>query len=420
MNFFKNIANLFSKKSNFDKEEIKKYDSTSEYTNMALSQYFSSEYDDDIFDPININNIYNKNPIVFRCVNLICSSVSSISLKVFEHDLKSNEHHSLNHNHQIVKFLENPNFSLHCSEFIEKIVYNLLIYGNVFLLRINYKNVPREIHILENSDVSILTDQKTGIIYGFKLNGISNGNSQKEYLINPISGDCDIFHLKNSFSSSGNYYGASSLEPIFQHIKYHNDMISWNSSMIKNGAKPSGAFFLKSDKNGNYSYLSEKQKLEIREQINKYSSPKNAGRPMIIQGPLEWKEFSIRPKDMDFFNADKLLIRHISNALGVPIQLLGDSDSTYNNFLEAKKMLYELTVLPILKKIICNVFNNWICKSFNSKFSRFFVDFNEDDIPVLAYRKAEKLKALKESDFLTINEKRKEMGFDPIEGCDKI
>ena len=38
-------------------------------------------------------------------------------------------------------------------------------------------------------------------------------------------------------------------------------------------------------------------KSEIEEQ---YGGGRNAGRPLLLEGGLEWKEMSLNPKDMDF------------------------------------------------------------------------------------------------------------------------
>lgn len=418
MNIFKNFFNLMKNKSE-DSEYKKKY------IDSSIDNFFLNYDSDSFFNNDSASENYVNNPIVFRAVNLLCLSSSSVELKAIECDLKNGKEYELSENNPLSKLLKTPNFFTHCSEFIEKIVYNFIVYGNVFFLKINYQGLPREIHILNQSQVQILTNSLNGKVYGYRLENFNNKDLSKEYLIDQISGDCDILHFKNLLGWKNNLYGVSSIEPIVKHIQYHNNMISWNSSMLKNGARPSGAFFVKDDKSGNFQYLSSQQIEEIQNQIQRYSSPVNAGKPMIIQGPLEWKDFSIKPKDMDFINSDKILIKHIANALGVPTQLLGESDSaSYNNFLEAKKMLFELSVLPLLNKIICSVYNHWICRPFNKKNSRisktYFIKINEESISALSDKKTDKLKSLNDCNFITINEKRKQMGLDPIEGGDKL
>ena len=55
----------------------------------------------------------------------------------------------------------------------------------------------------------------------------------------------------------------------------------------------------------------------------KYSGVKNAGRPMVLEGGLDWKPMSLTPKDMDFLEAKHAAAREIALAFGVPPMLLG-------------------------------------------------------------------------------------------------
>ena len=49
----------------------------------------------------------------------------------------------------------------------------------------------------------------------------------------------------------------------------------------------------------------------------------DAGRPMLLEGGLDWKPLSLSPKDMDFIAAKHAAARDIALALGVPPMLLG-------------------------------------------------------------------------------------------------
>ena len=45
---------------------------------------------------------------------------------------------------------------------------------------------------------------------------------------------------------------------------------------------------------------------------------KHAGRPLLLEGGLDWKPLSLSPTDMDFIEAKKSAAREIALALGVP------------------------------------------------------------------------------------------------------
>ena len=49
----------------------------------------------------------------------------------------------------------------------------------------------------------------------------------------------------------------------------------------------------------------------------------HAGRPLLLEGGLDWKPLSMTPKDMDFIEAKNSAAREIALAIGVPPMLLG-------------------------------------------------------------------------------------------------
>ena len=299
-------------------------------------------------------------------------------------------------------------------DFIEMIIYQLMINGNAFLLKIHdIENKICEIYNLNPDNIEFLFDKGGNTIIGYRYHK-ENGRF-KDYKIDRITNECDILHLKN-FNPNDNLYGLSPFTAAIGAIEQHNAAMEWNKSLLKNGARPSGALIVKNDKN---SFLTDAQRNELKKEIDYlFSGTENTGRPILLEGGIEWKDLGISPKELDFVNSDQIAVRHIANAFGVPIQMLNNSESSsYNNYLEGKKSLYENTILPLLNKIISNVYNHWVCNCFGSEY---FVTYNEDDIPALSYKKEQILNNLKNSDFLTINEKRAIFGFDPIAGGDKL
>ncbi len=76
-----------------------------------------------------------------------------------------------------------------------------------------------------------------------------------------------------------------------------------------------------------------------------------AGRPLLLEGGLDWKSMSLTPKDMDFIEAKHVAAREIALALGVPPMLLGiPGDNTYSNYQEATRSFWRSTVLPLVNR----------------------------------------------------------------------
>ncbi len=68
-----------------------------------------------------------------------------------------------------------------------------------------------------------------------------------------------------------------------------------------------------------------------------FQGTRNAGRPLLLEGGLDWKAMSLSPRDLDFMEAKHAAAREIALAIGVPPMLLGiPGDNTYSNYAEAQ------------------------------------------------------------------------------------
>ena len=98
--------------------------------------------------------------------------------------------------------------------------------------------------------------------------------------------------------------------------------------------------------------MSEVQFARLKEEIEKnYQGAMNAGRPLLLEGGLDWKPLSLTPKDMDFVEAKNAAARDIALAFGVPPLLLGlAGDNTHANYAEANRAFYRQTVIPLVRR----------------------------------------------------------------------
>ena len=91
----------------------------------------------------------------------------------------------------------------------------------------------------------------------------------------------------------------------------------------------------------------------------------NAGRPMVLEGGLDWKAIAMSPKDMDFIELLKnVAAREIALAFGVPPMLLGiPGDNTYANYAEANRSLWRQTVVPLVNRVAAAL-EHWLQPGF--------------------------------------------------------
>ena len=243
------------------------------------------------------------------------------------------------------------------------------------------------------------------------------GDYYKDFYVDKLTGKSDILHIKN-FHPLNDWYGLSPIEAAAYSIDQHNNSAMWNQALLQNGARPSGALVVKTSDNGLGGVLSEDQYRRIKSQIDEqYSGAANAGRPILLEGGLDWKEMSLSPKDMDFIQCKYSAARDIALAFGVPPQLLGiPGDNTYSNLVEARIALWEQTVIPMVENV-SDALNNWLVPMFGNDFR---LTYDLDKVSALSSRRESIWGRLESANFMTVNEKRHFVGLDPIEGGDKF
>jgi len=356
---------------------------------------------------------YVKNVIAFRAINMIANAASSVPFILYR---LTNQGKSQLKVHPLLKLLYSPSPITSKSEFIEGIVTHRLISGNAYVLMIEPKNnrkPPTELYLLRPDRVEIVPGRNNvPYIYRYTVN-----NNSYDFKVNKLTGRSAVLHLK-TFNPLSDWYGLSPIEAAAYSIDQHNQAGAWNQAMLQNGARPSGAIVVKPAKDGSSGNLSQEQYQRLKEQINDhYSGSVNAGRPILLEGGLEWKEMSLSPRDMDFIESKHSSARDIALAFGVPPQLLGiPGDNTYSNLVEARLSLWEQTVLPTLENIVCHL-NSWLTPRFGEDLC---LSYDKDAIEILMEKRQKLWKYVENASFMTLNEKREAFGLPPQPGGDEL
>jgi len=132
-----------------------------------------------------------------------------------------------------------------------------------------------------------------------------------------------LFHPVNG------HYGMSPIDAAAASIDLHNAASAWNKALLDNAARPSGALIYAA----NSCVMRGEQFARLKSELElSFQGARNAGRPLLLEGGLDWKPLSLSPKDMDFVEAKHAAAREIASALGVPPMLLGiPGDNTYSD-----------------------------------------------------------------------------------------
>ena len=214
----------------------------------------------------------------------------------------------------------------------------------------------------------------------------------------------NIIHLRG-FHPTDDHYGAGCLAAAAPAVAVHNAASEWNRALLANAARPSGALVYAGEDGG---ALSAEQFDRLKSELQAaFQGHGNAGRPMLLEGGLDWKAMSLSPADMDFAALKASAARDIALAFGVPPMLLGlPGDNTYANYREANRALWRLTLLPLAGKIL---------NGLHEGLSDWFADgasVDLDRVPALAEDREKLWAQVSSADFLSDAEKRAMLGLE--------
>lgn len=343
---------------------------------------------------------YRRNVIAHRAIAMVATAAASVPWKLTEQRGRGSRALA---QHPLLTLLNHPNPLQGGAELFEALYSHRAIAGNAYLHAVGPKDgAPLELYALRPDRVAVVPGQG-GMpkAYRYTIDGRS-----MDIAVDAITGQSRLLHVK-TFHPLDDWYGLSPMEAAAYSIDQHNQCGAWNQSLLQNGARPSGALMVKTAE-GQPGTLSESQFTRLRSQLDEqFSGAANAGRPLLLEGGLEWKEMSLNPRDMDFINIKHSAARDVALAFGVPPQLLGiPGDNTYANLKEARMALWEQTVLPLLSSIT-DALNNWLAPMFDSALT---LSLDQDAIPILAEKRDAYWARIAAADFLSAEEKRKLLG----------
>lgn len=125
----------------------------------------------------------------------------------------------------------------------------------------------------------------------------------------------------------------------------------------------------------------------------------------------------LSPRDLDFQAGKNMSAREIALAFGVPPILIGlTEDATFSNYKESRLHFWEETLLPLFDHFVSEL-NRWLVPYFGENLR---LGYDRDAIEALSLKRETMWDKIQSARFLTINEKRQAVGYDPIEGGDRF
>lgn len=343
---------------------------------------------------------YQKNVVAYRCVRTIADAIGSIPILLYEGETELSDH-------PLLKLIDRPNPMHSGDTFIAQAVSYKLLSGNNYMERVGPESgPPRELYNLRPDRVNIKPGRGIPAAYKYSV----SGGEPVVFEVDRVTGESHIWHWK-TFNPLDEWYGMPPLEAAAYAVDQHNAAGEWNFNLLRNSGKPPGALVSDGE-------LTDAQFERLKAQMDDlYIGPSNAGRPGLFESGLKWEQMALSPTDMDWLRGRDMAARDVALAFKVPPQIVGvEGSMTFANFEQARLALYEDAILPEAYQLVDGL-NRWLAPLFGDRL-RLAID--EDKIEALQARRTQVWERVRTADFLTVNEKREALGYDPVEGGDAV
>ncbi|WP_172295832.1 phage portal protein [Pseudoruegeria sp. HB172150] len=344
---------------------------------------------------------FAANPVGFRSVRLIAEAAAALPLLCQDGTRRYEAH-------PVLALLGRPNAAQGRAEMLEALYAQLLLSGNGYVEAVGGEaGLPVELHVLRSDRMSVVPGAD-GWPVAFEY---AVGARKHRFAVG--DGVSPVCHVR-SFHPQDDHYGFSPMQAAAQAVDVHNSASRWSKALLDNAARPSGAIVYKgADGHGT---MAADQYDRLQSEMESYhQGAANAGRPMLLEGGLDWKPMGFSPSDMEFQKTKEAAAREIAQAFGVPPMLIGiPGDATYANYQEAHRAFYRLTVLPLAAKVTAAL-AHWL-----SAYAGDEVELkpDPDQVPALAADRDQQWKRVSEAPFLSDEEKRALLGLPRVCGAD--
>ena len=344
-----------------------------------------------------VKNGFQGNPVGFRVVKLIAEAAAALPLVLQDAGRRYEAH-------PVLDLIRRPNPAQGRADLFEALYAQLLLSGNGYLEAVpGAGRLPAEVHVLRSDRMSLVPGADGWpVAYDYTV----GGRKHRFDMTGPVPPICHI----RSFHPQDDHYGLSPMQAAAVAVDVHTSASAWSKALLDNAARPSGAIVYRGADGAGSLTPDQYDRLVCELEAN-HQGARNAGRPMLLEGGLDWKPMGFSPSDMEFHETKLSAAREIAIAFGVPPMLIGiPGDATYANYQEANRAFYRLTVLPLVSKVTAAV-SHWL-EHFTDESVELRPDL--DQVPALAAERDQQWARVGAADFLTQAEKRALLGLPPL------
>lgn len=258
----------------------------------------------------------------WACVNLISGTISSLPLMVYKNS--ANGEREVAKDHALYKVLhDSPNYDQTAVDFWDFIAASIELWGNGYALIDRSAGQVRSLHPINPALMSVRRLSNGNIEYRWSEAGKYHVETDKNILHirgfggNPLGGMSTLHYGRNAFGlarAADNTAG----------------------SMFQNGLRPTGV--LKTEK-----WLNPEQREVAETRLAAKLGTGGAGRPLVLEGGMDWQTLSISPEDAQMLETRGFSIEEICRFFQVPPPMVGHTtkSSSWPSSIEQQVLTFQ-------------------------------------------------------------------------------
>jgi HK97 family phage portal protein len=363
--------------------------------------------------------VYRQTASVATSVDMICDEIQAIFPV-----LKNDKDNRIETENPVLDLLRNPNPADDWQSFLGDLGRHYLLTHEAYCYAVgSVSRDPAEIWASKPQNITRITDSIGGYPSAFMITlGPGAGGTFEKKPVKGMGwryydGNLKELYRIRGFTSRSDYdrpdspLEAAAMEAKQQLLgRYHN------LRLLENGGRLSLVVTF------NDGTIDQDQMKARRQQLNEsMGGAGNAGKIAVINAnEIDIKEFGTNNKDMDFAQLDRVSREAIFGRYKIPLPLVSNDASTFNNMEQAVFHLYDRAVLPTYSLLMAGL-SRMLLPRYGIDTTEWRLDYNPEAIPALQSRRIDELKRRRDIGIETTNELRALLpDRSPIQGGDTL
>lgn len=337
---------------------------------------------------------------VWACVNLISGTISTLPFQLYDN---SKPQRRVDSSHPLVYVLKHSPNAYHTAvDFWEYMSICLELWGNAYA-KITRNSQGNIISLDPFSPELVRIEQKQG---GLEYRWF-DGRAQQ------IATEKEIFHIRGFGGGASPLGGISTLSAGRHVFGIAKSIDKAAGKTFENGLRPSGVLTIEK-------FLTPEERSAAYEKIvNKFAGATNAGRPLLLEGGIDWKQININPEDAQMLESRAFSVEEICRFFGVPPSMIGHTEksTSWGTGLEQQLLAFQkFTLRKRLKRIEQAIVKQLLTPIERMNYS---AEFNiEGLLRADSGARASYYASMLSNGVMTINEVRALESLEPVSGGD--